>query len=228
MRRGFLAVALFAAGCEGGVSGTTVDARVDGDGPRRVDGGGADPDGPPATAQELVVKFTPKDRIPGALGGTWDAEVTRARLVLAELVVVGDTAPGDERTRLASVPLVWGDEETVDTAHLPDAPLGRYSRLEARFAAIQLVGTLGGEVDGPFEIDVAPVSGWTFAFSFEPVTLAAGRDAEIDVEVDLRRLVDAIQWGDVEEEGGTLTVETGSEAAEQLRREADEVFDAED
>ena len=239
MRRRILASGLFlpaiaaatalGAGCGGGVSGSpNADARVGGDGPPRVDGGAGDRDGPPSTAQELVLQFSPKERLPGDLGGTWDAHVTRARLVLADLVVVGDTAPGDDRTRLASVSLLWSAEETRDDAHLPEAPLGRYSRIEARFATIELDGTLGADIDGPFHVELTPTSGWTFAFSFEPVTLAAGVDATIDVEVDVRRLIDAVDWANVDDEDGTRVVESGSDAAADMAREADEVFEVED
>jgi hypothetical protein len=97
------------------------------------------PDAPPEP-QVTGLRFQ-WDMLPPAVnaGGT-TFEITEIHLGLKDVRVIGDAAPGDDRTSLAKVNLDWNDELGPAAIDFPMAPPGLYSRFEFRVDDGSLVG----------------------------------------------------------------------------------------
>ena len=104
------AVLACAAGCGVGGDGTPPAADAEpgsGDGAPVVDGA----DGSLPTSG-LLVRFEPDPALPASLGGATSFELgKRAFFDLREIRVIGDAAPGDERTYRDEQHLDWRCEE---------------------------------------------------------------------------------------------------------------------
>ena len=97
------ALVILAPAC-GGEPGVGADAAPGPGGDGGPDGGDG---GLPGAGLVLDIEGGPG--LPATLGGTYSPVATRARLELENVRVIGDAAPGDERTTEAFVLLAWPD-----------------------------------------------------------------------------------------------------------------------
>jgi len=189
MRRVFLiAIAAFAAAC-GDLS------------PSDDDGGGPD-----AGDSGLDVHW----HAVGVDGPVGDVTVEELRLWLSDLRVVGDAAPGDDRTYLAyaELQLDGGDEPEQ---HFPDAPPGRYSSLDFALRgpvdgedAWRLLGTV--LIDGTtYTLDIADSATTTFTLPLD-LMLLAGQARIIHVEVDVAAVISGVDWSVMPRDGDRVEI----------------------
>jgi len=239
--RGRIQSGLFASlllvGCGVGGSGSNppaVDAAPGTDG-----GGPGAPDGSLLPNGGLLVTFVPDPRFPADLGGPSSAFLgKRARLKLRELRVIGDAAPGDERTFHDPVDLDWRCEELeceeegcecepgghpVDCA-FPDAPDGIYSSVLARLESYEYRGTATTDIQRDFTITDLP-TGMDLTIPLSDVPLSAGGTKVITIAVDVASPVLAVDWSTVTPDGtGVLVVDGASPQIGAVRDEVGSSF----
>lgn len=148
---------------------------------------------------------------------TWPASsasitLQRVEVRLRDVRLIGDTAPGDERTSLARLDLVWQASAVGGEAALPLAPPGIYATAQARVsddaaASYRLTGIVDdGDSPEPFEVvDNAAVD---VSISLDGYSLASGRQQDLELGADLIGIVDGVDWSSVTPDGeGVLRVD---------------------
>ncbi|WP_428266897.1 hypothetical protein [Haliangium sp.] len=218
-------VGLMALGCSGG-SGD------DGPPPEGPDAavldGGADAGDPPQGAG-LRFRFRSEPDLPGKgdVGGEFDAVIERVALDLVQVRAIGDSAPGDERTRADRFTLDWADASAIDLA-FPQAPPGLYSQLLGEIMSYQIEGNLRiGDDRVPFRIheDEARLA---LAVALDGLMLEPGMDRTVEIDVHLNDVVRVIDWDSVTQDGdGWLTVDPDGEAIDSVREAVEEAFEVE-
>ena len=241
------ALVVLAPGC-GGEPGAGPDAAPAPDG----DGGPDEGDGGLPTAG-LVLDIEGGPELPAALGGTYSARATRARLELENVRVIGDAAPGDERTTEAFVLLAWPDgagdggggearrgdgdgagEGEGDDAEVrivfPSAPPGIYSRVLCQVTRYELSGTVElGETTAPFAIVDQPATPLSVSIDLGGVLLEANATGRIQIEVDVDEAILAPDWDQVDADGeGVLRIGSGSPQIGAVRDALLEEFEVDD
>src|SRR5262249_41556401 len=97
------------------------------------DAGGRDArndlDAPPQSGG-LVFEFGTDPVVPGTVGTK--VRVDEVRVYWRDVRAIGDSAPGDYRTSIATLDLDWQGNNMPAPLAVPQAPPGLYSRLEAR------------------------------------------------------------------------------------------------
>ena len=185
----------------------------------------------PGTAG-IRLLFDSDPDIPGEGGGEWSVQIGSVDFQLQDVRVDGDAvSPGDPQPTVSSVRLRWQDEEDKEPVDYPGAPPGLYSLVLARVQSYELEGTVvvGGETE---EFDIEDDGGFDIAISLGSggVQVIAGERKDIDIVVHLGALVNAVNWDNVEEEDGALTVDEDSAELESLRNalldQFDPIFDA--
>jgi hypothetical protein len=159
------------------------------------------------TGPGLTVSWALQPKIPGNVKeNVW---VDEATFKLDSLNVTGDAASvalPDE------VDLTWDDDGTPAPLTFPSAPTGLYSKLSLRVDG-QLVDNsywINGHVmvEGtmyPFKIydrDYLDIS------LYQDETLAPGGSVEVPVLIELDHALDGIDWSKIDNESGTLVLDT--------------------
>jgi hypothetical protein len=191
-----------------------------------IDGGEPDDDGGHDTAG-LVLEFATAPKIPTDLPG--GVQVDRLDLTFFDLRLLGDSAPGDERTSATEVQLEFREAGKNPEAQIfEDAPPGRYSSFKASLGADDgegpghfrirgkvMPGGGGGGGGGPikFDLELEQTVAVSRALDFE---LPAGGRVTLDVGLDLAAVLAGIDWDELPEEEGTLRLPEDSEAARRL------------
>lgn len=186
-------------------------------------GGGGDAD---VTDASLWFSFWAIPDIPGALDGGI-VTVTYARLDLESVRAVGDAAPGDETTR-SSLVLEWSSEAAPEPLRFGDAPAGLYSHLSARLVAYELGGTvlLDGEAL-EFVIEDEPLVPLTLSVELSEVQVVPGDATRVDVAVDFRVPLDAIDWSSVDGSGGDIEIDSDDPQIGAVRDEIEALWSQE-
>lgn len=199
------------------------------DGPP-VDGpdAGASPDASEAPAGAgLSFRFESEPRLSGdgEIGGEYDAVIREVELILTDVRAIGDAAPGDERTSRERLELSWAGGE-VEELGFPQAPPGIYSQLLGEIDAYEITGTL--EIDDrerSFRI-AEQGAGLMVSLGLDGLALEPGMDRRVDIEVDLRKAVRAVDWSQVPEDGqGWLHVDQASDMIDEVRAELEDGFE---
>ena len=147
-------------------------------------------------------------------------ELTEATVRLANVRLVGDAAPGDERTARQSVQLHWTALAAPPDVAFELAPAGLYAQLEFQFTDSDSPGGTALELRGRVAIDG----------NLEPVLLRADRLPAIDlplslalgdgdgrtivVAADLGALVDVVAWQDRVVRDGVRVLEPSPDGSE--------------
>jgi hypothetical protein len=190
-------------------------AACDGDDTPAGDAGPDDDGGvPPGEGLEVVWLGMPTP--PAEVGE--GVSVERIRLDLRDVRVIGDSAPGDQRTSKARLELDWHEGDWPEPTYFPDAPPGLYSKLAFVVQApgdepgLEVLGTVdreGGAV--PFEIELDAALDVDLPIH---VVLEPGGSATITVECDFAAALAVVDFDALPVEDGKLVLESGSEQAE--------------
>lgn len=193
-------IAILAAACGGGSPPS---------GPDAGGGGGVDAgDGGVVGDEGLHLVFHADPTLPADLGGEFQARITEVNeTILEDLRVVGDAAPGDDRTRIDQLRLDW-PRETDPEVWFQDAPPGMYASVLATLNRYDLRGTVVVDgVERDFEINDEQ-AGISLSIPLPDVTLEAGQIVTIDLDVALGAVVLGIDWSAVElDEDGDLELD---------------------
>lgn len=148
--------------------------------------------------------------IPGP--STSDITVSSLLFRIANLRVIGDAGPGDDRTSADSVQVQWSVDGGPQPLVFADAPTGLYSHV-----AFLADGNL---VDYSYEIKgTVRVDGNTTAFAIHdrsplPVsidtsaTLEPNEVTSISIVVRLEQALGSVDWSHLDNNNGTLTLDT--------------------
>jgi hypothetical protein len=143
--------------------------------------------------------------------------IDECRLWLADLRIVGDAAPGDDRTYLAKAEVKL-DGGAPPTQYFDDAPPGRYSTvdfgtegLSDNEPAWRLRGSVridgeGGD-DDPVDLEIEDEEGFARSLPLAGLVLAAGETRRILVEVDLDAVLDGVDWSAMPREEGRIELD---------------------
>jgi hypothetical protein len=134
------------------------------------------------------------------------------RLPLRDIRAIGDAAPGDDRTYIASLELRWHDGEGPTALSFPEAPPGLYSRFEFRVQSADSSGwelqgevTLANHMTVKFDIHdkfMLPIS-----LSLSGVSLDVGTVQTIEVQANVAAVLGAIDWDELDVENGKIEID---------------------
>lgn len=197
--------------------------------PSEVDGGviGDDDGGSTGSAGiEFRLKSKPSS-FPGDAGGPFEVKIESVVFNLRDIRAIGDSASGDERTSLPSLSLEWprsDDDEDEYRFDFPSAPSGTYWELLAQVMDYEIEGTV--KIDDarvPFEIEDELPSSLSLSVDLADLPLPVGSSEEVEIEVQLDRLVRDIAWDSVPEDDGKRVIEEGDEL-QTLRAQLNDIF----
>jgi len=190
-------------------------------------GGAAAPDATPmfdaAPPQQLglVVAWSAKPSLPGALSDT--LVVSDARFQISSLELIGDAGPGDERTTHSKYLLTWDSAGGPTHDTFPDAPVGMYSKITVNMSS----GTLGAwsyqfhgtwrdaGVTKPFKIEDRVSLRATLDCQ---QMLAAAGSTTIPISVELDDAISKIDFRHLpQDDNGVLTLTTGTSGMLEFR-----------
>ncbi len=196
-----IAIAMAAAGCPGEIPPTT-------------------PDGPPVGGNGLTITWESR---PGVIPSEPSSDVTIERVVFQqdELRLVGDAGP----LQLDREELEWSRDITPAALPVPGAVPGLYSRLlfelegddegEEDEYAYEITGTV--KVNASFEpFTIRDTGELTMSLDFS-VMLPVGGEATIPVRVEIDKIVDVVDFSQVQKQDGRYLVENGSSQLSAVR-----------
>jgi hypothetical protein len=180
--------------------------------------GGADA-GPAQSG--LVCQWENLPTLPGSLGQ--NLYLDEVQMPLRDVRAIGDAAPGDSRTYVASLDLLWKHGEAPPSLSFPMAPPGLYSRFEFRVQSGAGEGyVLTGEIVLPghdhrikfaiHDSQLLSVSIPLIGLSLEP-----GQVKTIAVKVDIAAVLHAIDWSQVEIEDDRIEIGEDSDQISIIR-----------
>jgi hypothetical protein len=176
-------------------------------------------DGSSSTDQGLQVTWSSGTPIPG--NATSDVTVSHLLFRIANLRVIGDAGPGDDRTSADSFQVEWAQGMTPAPETFAMAPSGLYSHLV--FLAD------GNLVDYSYEIEgTAKVDGNVTNFKIHdrsplPVsldtstTLEPNQATSLAIVVRVDQALTSLDWSKLNNQGGTLTLDTFDDAMSDFR-----------
>jgi hypothetical protein len=151
---------------------------------------------------------------PAAIPGEVDSNISVASMLfrVANLRVIGDAGPGDTRTSVDQIQLTWGQSGSPEPIRFGDAPSGLYSHVvmlvEGNITdySYEITGT--AKVNGdpkPFRIrDLSPLG-----ISMDTNTmLEPGQQTSLGIEVRIDQALQSLEFDHLNEQNGTLTLET--------------------
>lgn len=216
-----LLVLLVSTGCD--VDSITADAGAD----PNADGSAGDGDAGPTSG--LTFDFRSDPKLPphgnGEAGGPWEAVLDTAEIILRDVRAIGDAAPGGE-TRADVFTLTWVADDK-ELLVFGDAPPGIYSLLRAQIVSWDITGTVDpeGEDDVPFHISDVPSTSVSVSVGID-VTLMAGADQTVRIDVELEDIIEDINWDEApEDDDGTLIVTSQHPAIDDIRESLSNAFD---
>lgn len=160
------------------------------------------PDGPPLDAligeNSLRIRFQADQDLPGMTAD--DRTLEQVRFHADSVRAIGDAAPGDSRTTEADYRMYWEESQSPETIRFDEAPAGVYSTIEVRLELGDDEEEHGFRIEGtvlldavwvPFEIEDDTALTITIATS---TTLAPGGSENVDIDVDLARIIADIDF----------------------------------
>ncbi len=210
---------LCAVGCASSSSSQT-DASVSTDGPTdNVDAQSED--------RGIVLRFQSSFTVPGSFDDEYQPVLENLAIEVENLRVIGDSAPGDDRTSVDSY--VFSFSESPEVIVFPEAPAGNYSRVRGTVSRFFASGLCTHEsVSLQWTIEDQPLSGVEMDVELDGVNLDPGGVAIVLVDVDLANPFEKIEWEDVMEQNGVLQIDESYEHLEDLRESIEEVFEDDD
>ena len=185
------------------------------------DGGDDHHDGGNGTG--LSVVFSIKPQVPGDVGN--NATVDEAVFKLSTLQLTGDAASVSTPNE---IDLAWREGAGPDSINFPSAPTGVYSKLSLRID--------GQLTDNSYWINGhAQVNGTTYPFKiydrdylaialYPDTELQPGGSAQIGVEIAIDNALGVIDWSKVDNENGTLVLDTFDSFMPTFRQKMTESF----
>lgn len=169
-------------------------------------GDDADTDGG-VDATRLTITWSAMPTVPGpvATGLT----VQELHITYSSVRLIGDAAPGDARTSQGDTEIEWDASRAPSPIEFPQAPPGRYERLE--------LGVGGGNetfaIHGTIVVDGTPTrfeieDEWPNPVTIEPlgVDLPAGASKTIPLVIELAPVLDLVPFADLPLVNGELTL----------------------
>jgi hypothetical protein len=156
----------------------------------------------------LLVVFRASPAPPAVIGGEFACELEDVRLDLEDLRIVGDAAPGDDRTRVDRLELEWPTNDPEDLeVWFEDAPPGNYSNAFATLTRYDFDGSV--TIDGDnVEFELAREStAITLSIPLGGVVLEPGTIATIVIEVSVAPLLIEFPWDEADDDGGEIQPE---------------------
>jgi len=178
--------------------------------PGMNDGGGDDDVDGSSNTPGLSVRWATKTRLPGEIHT--DITVTSMLYRLANLRVIGDAGPGDNRTSQDTFLVSWDSGAQPPALVFMDAPSGLYSKVvllaDANFIdyAYEIYGTV--KVSGDthqFKIhDRTPIG-----VSLDTSTmLEPGKGASIQIRLDVEQAIAPLDFTKLTNDNGVLELDT--------------------
>lgn len=207
-----LTLAASLTACTGGLPVAPDGGRADGSGPERD--GSVEPG-----TRGLTLRFVADPALPLTVDdGARTIAVDQVELGLEDLRVIGDSAPGDERTRISSQVLRWPDDGSDDsgdvTVEYADAPPGIYSLFRASVVQFEIEGAVHGGGDGEepvdYDFEIERHSGAPLALEIDlgSATLEPGGIIDLTVHFDARPAIAAVPWAERSpDDDGELTID---------------------
>jgi hypothetical protein len=196
-----MVMCLLAAAC--GDGSDVGDAGVDG----AVGGDAGQSDASDVPTGGLIFELVAVPALPEV---TADLLVDEVRLELRDVRAIGDSAPGDARTSIASLSLEWRPGDEPRRLAFPLAPPGIYSSLQARFGggfdeALEIRGRVrrGGELV-TFHVEHDDLAAPIVVDLGGLAVASAPRTAVVSMSLSF---LGGVPWDQIELEDGELKVE---------------------
>jgi hypothetical protein len=176
-------------------------------------------DGSSSAGQGLQVTWSTGTPIPG--NATSDVTVSKLLFRIANLRVIGDAGPGDNRTSADSFQVEWAQGMAPAALTFANAPTGLYSHLV--FLADGNLVDYSYEIEGTAKVDGNVTNFKIHDRSPVPVSLDTSTMLEpnqvsslgIDVRVD--HALSSLDWSKLNNQGGTLVLDTFDDAMSDFR-----------
>jgi hypothetical protein len=178
-------------------------------------------DGSSSTDRGLSIKWaTSPNTIPGETGGD-GLSIASMTFRLANLRVIGDAGPGDNRTSVDSIELDWAAGAKPNPVSFADAPTGLYSRVilvvdnNLIDYSYELAGTT--KLDGnimPYQIhDRSPL-----AISLDTsAMLEPNQTASLGITIRIDQALQSLDFSKLSNQSGTLVLDTFDDAMGDFR-----------
>ncbi len=205
---GLLATLLALGGCLSAPPGVDIDAGHPGDGDASIDA-----DVPPGGAA-LVFKWLAKPAPQAGVGA--NMVIKEIRLPLRDVRAVGDAAPGDIRTSVATLDLRWDDGHAPQVLTFPLAPPGLYSRFEFRVQSVDGKGyELKGEVtvaghEDTLKFDIHDNQMLPVSLPLSELELKVGEVENIEVSLNVAAVLAVIDWQSMQDDDGSYEIDEQS------------------
>jgi hypothetical protein len=187
---------------------------------------GTDPDAATG-ARTLNLAWTVKPTtFPGTVSG--NTVIEDAQFSARSLRVIGDaTGSNDPRTYVDKMPLEWNDQRSPDVHAFMDAPSGVYSRVVLELEGDHVYQISGTTVVGGNQKDFEIKDDFEKAISvtLDPqVNLAPVDTKTIRVQVDVTRIVGAVDFTMLPTRDGKLVLDSSDPQISEIRKKVGEAF----
>jgi hypothetical protein len=148
----------------------------------------------------------------GMDGPVGEVTLDECRLWLADLRIVGDAAPGDDRTYLAKTEIKL-DGGAPPVQRFDDAPPGRYSTVDFSTEGLsdsepawRIRGSvaLGDEI---YDLEIEDDDGFSRSLPLSGLVLGAGETRRINLEVDLVAVLAGVDWESMPRDGDVIEID---------------------
>ena len=176
-------------------------------------------DGSSSSDQGLQVKWSSGTPIPG--NATNDVTVSKLLFRIANLRVIGDAGPGDNRTSADSFQVQWAQGMAPAAETFADAPSGLYSHLV--FLADDNLVDYSYEIEGTSKVDgnVTPFKihdRSPLPVSLDTNTMLEPNEvASLAIVVRVDQALTSLDWSKLNNQNGTLTLDTFDNAMSDFR-----------
>jgi len=149
----------------------------------------------------LVFQWQNLPTLPGGLGES--LYLDEVRMPLRDVRAIGDAAPGDSRTYVSSLDLLWKHGEWPPVLSFPMAPPGLYSRFEFRVQSGEGEGyVLSGEIvlpghDHKVKFAIHDSQMLSVSVPLTGLSLEAGQVKTVLVKINIAAVLSAIDWSQV-------------------------------
>jgi hypothetical protein len=176
-------------------------------------------DGSSSIDQGLQVTWSSATPIPG--NATTDVTVSKLLFRIANLRVIGDAGPGDNRTSADSFQVEWAQGMTPVAETFANAPTGLYSHLV--FLADGNLVDYSYEIEGTTKVDGNVTSFKIHDRSPLPVSLDTStmlepnEVASLAIVVRVDQALTSLDWSKLNNQNGTLVLDTFDDGMNDFR-----------